>query len=99
MDYHIPAAGRRVLGREAIRLFDSLVERVERYTYRDLHASEKSGLRSLGDSIEDQSELIEKLRDEGMAVFIANGSRLVDEGEVVLFKTPDSLSVEYELVL
>ncbi|RZN69678.1 MAG: hypothetical protein EF807_04265 [Candidatus Methanolliviera hydrocarbonicum] len=96
-DYHIPARGRRILGRKAVSLFDSMLLVVERYRYHNLNELEKRVLISLEESLEDQEELREKLREEGYACFIANGSKLVKNVDIVPFDAPERLKVSFKL--
>ncbi len=96
-DYHIPAAGRRILGRKGISLFESLLSLVDRYRYKNLSGEEREELPSLGESLEDQLELKIRLGEEGYACFVANGSRLIKSAEVVPFEAPESLKVSFDL--
>lgn len=101
----LPAAGRRVLGRQAAAL---LLEELPLLADRTLHleALDSRRLNEHCQAAEDQHALRRQLGRMGLVAFVADGAILprlsgVDdrplEGEAVPFTSPDSLRVEVEL--
>lgn len=101
----LPAAGRRILGREAAAiLLEDLPGAVSAALAYSALDTEK--LREHIEVVEDQVHLREKLRDSGLVAFVADGSilprrsgvdqRPMGEGAVV-FRSPESLRREFEL--
>ena len=99
----LPAAGRRILAREAERLFFEAVPELARaLLYPNL---DRGLLKKFVETNEDADFLRAKLKDLGLIAFVADGSILprasgVDPRpakEAVPFKAPDSLAVEIEL--
>lgn len=99
----LPAAGRRVLGRAAIRLLTvDLLDVIRDATFapEDDRQAER-----IVEAVQTQQHLRAQLRNRGLVAFVADGARLprrsgVDrrpmEGEVVPFESPPSLRVELE---
>jgi len=102
----LPAAGRRVLGREAARMFfDELPMVVEAsLLYRNLSAA---AVARHVDAAEDQEHLRARLREMGLVAFVADGAVLPRESgvsdrpmrgpKVVRFRSPDGLRVTVQL--
>ncbi len=102
----LPAAGRRVLGQEAVRMFyDELPRIVEAaLLYRSLDAA---ALRRHVDVAEDQEHLRGQLREMGLVAFVADGAVLPRESgvsdrplrgpKVVPFRSPAELRVTVRL--
>ncbi len=101
----LPAHGRRILGKEANRL---LCETVPNVAHQALfYASIDSGkLQHHQNTAEDADALRNRLAENGLVAFVADGSRLprrsgiddrpLETDEVVLFETPESLRVELD---
>ncbi len=99
----LPAAGRRILAKEARRLLlDTIPELVRSLFFRHLP---QDLLKKFVETNEDADFLRKKLKDLGLIAFVADGSILprasgVDPRparEAVPFKAPESLAVEIEL--
>jgi len=103
----LPAAGRRVLGREALAMLTEVLPQV---VERALHyrSLDPEALRRHLETIEDADAAREQLSSLGLIAFVADGAVLprrsgVDDrplppGEgAVPFRSPDSLRVELEL--
>ena len=102
----LPAAGRRVLAREAETMLfheiPSIVDRALTARHADL-----ARLKDHVECAEDQDSLRDRLNDLGLVAFVANGSvlprrsgvddRPMSNGHVVEFKSPPSLEVSVEL--
>ncbi len=105
----LPAAGRRILGREAAEIFFDEIPQVVRKSLR--HESlDREALKRHIDVNEDQDVLRGVLAEKGLVAFVADGSVLprrsgVDDrplsGEggamVVPFKSPDSMRMVFRL--
>jgi predicted ABC-class ATPase len=100
----LPAAGRRILGREAERLIcDDLL----RFARAGL-TSPKADAQRFVECVENQEFLRDQLGAAGLVAFVADGSRLPRESGAsdlplasdtcVAFRTPDSLRVELPLL-
>lgn len=98
----LPAQGRRILGREAVRLLTETVpERVGQFLSRDAHRPEE--LRTAAAVNEDAEALRSRLQGAGLVAFVAEGAilprrsgiddRPLREGAVP-FEVPASLRVE-----
>ncbi len=100
----LPAAGRRILGKEAERIFfrdlPVLVEKV--FFYRNVPQDE---LKRHVELCEDQDFLREKLREEGWVAFVGNGAVLPRRSGIdvkpmenaVRFVSPPSMRVSFKL--
>jgi predicted ABC-class ATPase len=102
----LPAAGRRVLARQALAILTeeipAIVERALRYRNLDARA-----LALHVDTAEDQAVLRRALDELGLVAFVADGAvlpresgasdRPLKEGRVVPFRTPPELAVEIDL--
>ena len=102
----LPAAGRRVLGREAEQLLCSDVPRLALGSLV-WEAFDEAEARNFVDCIENQEYLREQLQVYGLVAFVANGSILPRESgasdrplrgsDVVPFDTPETLRVQLPL--
>jgi len=105
----LPAAGRRILAREAIEIFFDELPRVVEESVRFVNL-DRDALTKHVDMNEDQDHLRDLLSEMGLVAFVADGAVLprrsgVDdrplspEGErkVVRFQSPESLRVEVRL--
>ncbi len=102
----LPAAGRRVLGREAETLLcDDLADVVERaLVWRSL---DLDLIREFVDEVENHEHIRAQLADRGLVAFVANGSVLPRESGasdkplrgpgVVAFQSPPELEVSLEI--
>jgi len=102
----LPAAGRRILGREAEHLLLVDVPHVIRRAmlYASLNAS---NLRRYVETVEDAEALRKRLPDLGLVAFVADGAilprrsgvdpRPLREGLVIPFESPPELRVRVEL--
>ena len=102
----LPAAGRRVLGREAARL---LTERIPALVRASLLADaiDRDELRSHLDVVEDQVQLRQLLADRGWVAFVADGSilprragnddRPMTGAQVVPWTSPPTLAASVDL--
>lgn len=101
----LPAAGRRVLGREAIKIFfNTLPKIVENVLYyKNINIS---ALKKHVDLSVDQYYLRNELKKEGLIAFIANGSILPRESGIsdkpmtknpISFISPKHLEIEFDL--
>jgi len=96
----LPAAGRRILGRQAVEMLLKDVPQLVEQTVLARHLKAEHVTRHL-DSVEDQQCLRDALRELGLAVFVADGSVLprasgVDRrpltgSTVVPFRSPESM--------
>lgn len=102
----LPAQGRRVLGREAVRLLVDAVPALVRSTLcAEAHDHEE--LERWAATNEDADAIRDSLEGMDLVAFVADGAALprrsgVDDrpqqaGEVVAFRSPDSLRVEVQL--
>lgn len=71
----LPARGRRILGREAVRLLLDLVPRLVHQSLR-FEALDAGALQRHAECVEDQVALRSQLDSRGLVAFIANGSVL-----------------------
>jgi len=102
----LPAAGRRILGREAT---DLLVGRLPRLVEEGLLAENLSleAIAEFVECVENQESIRGQLGDLGCIAFVADGALLprasgaselpMDAGDAVLFRSPDALAVEVEV--
>jgi len=101
----LPASGRRILGKEAIKIFfDSLPKIVKNTLY--YNNIDGNALKKHVDLAVDQNYLRNELYNRGLVAFIANDSVLPRESGIsdrpltkgaVLFKSPKSLEVQFNL--
>ena len=102
----LPAAGRRILAREAEVMFFEEVPRVISMSLEFLN-NDREGLYQHIRAGEDQDWLRTKLEELGLVAFVANGSILprasgIDDhpltgGRVIVFQSPPSLEMTVEL--
>ncbi len=102
----LPAAGRRILGREASPLLLGDLPAIARQALM-WSAGEPPGARAFVDAVEAQEVLRGRLDSLGLVAFIADGSLLprasgasdgpMGADEAVAFVAPDSLAVEVQL--
>ncbi len=102
----LPAAGRRVLGREAAEMFlNELPGLVENsLIYNNLHQKE---LFNHVYTVENQQVMRSQLTEKGLIAFVADGSilprrsgvdqRALPADQAIAFKTPPELAVELEI--
>jgi predicted ABC-class ATPase len=109
MGVELPAAGRRILGREARRLLqDSLNRLVESCLVAA--SVDREALRRHQDAVEDHRHLTRRLEEEGWVAFVADGSLLARRAghddrpllpesgaKVVPFQAPEELEEEVGL--
>jgi predicted ABC-class ATPase len=98
----LPAAGRRILGREAVRI---LCEAIPRQVAEALHASEAhlDAARAFVECVENQEHVRERLAAMGLVAFVGNGALLprksgasdrpLSSDAAVPFASPPSLEV------
>jgi predicted ABC-class ATPase len=102
----LPAAGRRCLGKEAAAMFlEEVPALVDAALFID--ALDRRQLLAHIDAAEDQEWLRRQLPDRGLVAFVADGSLLprasgvsdlpLREGEVIPFRSPLELRVEFSL--
>ncbi len=102
----LPAAGRRVLGREAAALFcDELPELVRRTLLAQAH--DLDAMRLHADVVEDQAALRDQLAERALVAFVADGAilprssgvddRPLQRSAVPFGPAPDTLAVEVDL--
>ncbi|MDH4017495.1 MAG: ABC-ATPase domain-containing protein, partial [Actinomycetota bacterium] len=107
LEIGLPAAGRRILGREAEALLcDTLPALVDAGLRWD--ALPQRSIRSFVACIENQEHLRGQLEARGLVAFVANGALLprragdsdlpMRESDCVAFESPPSLEVELELL-
>ncbi len=101
-DYHIPANGRKILGRASKDMFRNLVGFIEKLKYPSLSEDDKKLLKLYADTIEDEEYVRKQMRGKYIA-FIANDSILPREGNsrkpmknAKLFRSPKELEVTFE---
>ncbi len=102
----LPAAGRRILGREAYHIFFEEIPQVVRDSLLYSRNPRDELYRHIK-SAQDQDFLRTKLNELGLAAFIADGSilprasgvddRPLTKGKVVAFRSPLSLKIEVQL--
>ena len=102
----LPAAGRRILGREAA---DLLIGRLPRLVEEGLLAENLSleAIAEFVECVENQESIRSQLGDLGCIAFVGDGALLprasgaselpMNPDEAVLFRTPDALAVEVEV--
>lgn len=101
----LPAAGRRVLGREAIKIFFDALPKIIEYSlyYNNINTA---ALKKHVDLVVDQYYLRNELKKKGVISFIANGSILPRESGVsdkpltngaIPFVSPRHLEIEFDL--
>ncbi len=78
-DYHIPANGRKILGRKAKDMFRNIVNFIENLKYDKLSEDDRKLLKSYKNTLEDEMLIRKKMKGKYIA-FIANGSVLPREG-------------------
>ncbi len=99
----LPARGRRILGREAMHIFDNVLPKIVENSliYRNL---EPEKVKTHVEVVEDAEYIRQHLRKSGLVAFVANGAVLprrsgVDERPLqnaVRFQSPPSLEVCFE---
>ena len=101
-DYHIPANGRKILGRAAKDMFRGVIEFVEKLKYSSLNEDDKKLLKLYTDTIEDEEYVRKQMKGRYIA-FVANGSVLPREGNsrkpmknAKPFRSPKELEVSFE---
>lgn len=100
----LPARGRSVEGHRAAEIIGGLMDAVKQSLFFD--SLDKDALRSHVLSYEDQDDLRQQMRDEGLVAFVANGSVLPrksgvddrpmtkkDDPNLVVFESPSTLEV------
>jgi len=95
----LPAVGRRILGREARRLFQALSRHLEAF----LHELDRKALLRHVRQVEDFAFIQERLAERGLVAFVGEGSVLPRESGVsqrplkgaVPFQSPPSLRVAF----
>lgn len=102
----LPAAGRRILGREAARILLDVLPRVARDSLF-LGSIDEDALEAHVRSVDDQQAMREQLSSRGLVAFVAEGAvlprrsgvddRPLEGDQAVPFKSPESLLVELEL--
>jgi predicted ABC-class ATPase len=109
MGAELPAAGRRILGRQARSLLlDSLPRLVERSLLKS--SIDAAALRSHQDAVEDHGALVDALEARGWVAFVADGSLLARRAghddrpllpesgaKVIPFESPPELAGEIDL--
>ncbi len=101
----LPASGRRVLGKEAVKIFFDSLPIIAKYSlyYKNLNTSY---LKRQIDLAVDQHFLRNEMQKKGLVAFIANDSTLPRESGIsdkpmlkgaVPFKSPKSLEVEFHM--
>lgn len=106
LEVGLPAAGRRVLAREAETILCSeLPELVERTLLAEAH--DLAAMRAHADCVEDQATLRAGLEERGLVAFVAEGAclprrsgvddRPLDAAVVPFGPVPETLAVELEL--
>ncbi len=74
-DYHLPSRSRHILSEKAKEMVNSVLSRISELRFRSIR---KSGLmprfRKMVETYEDQIELRKRMRKEGIAAFVENGS-------------------------
>ncbi|MBN1882322.1 MAG: ABC-ATPase domain-containing protein [Deltaproteobacteria bacterium] len=101
----LPAAGRTILGNEALSIFFEEIPRVVEASLRVGPVDERA-FREHVDAVEDQEVLRERLGEMGLVAFVGNGSILprrsgVDDRPLtsgaIPFQSPESLRVSVDL--
>lgn len=102
----LPASGRRILGRDAARLF---LERLPELVFGlfDLGPTDREALGSCADALEDARFVRRRLNESGLVAFLADGSvlprrsgvddRPLSDGTQVPLLAPSSLRTEFVL--
>lgn len=101
----LPASGRRILGKEAVKIFfDALPKIVDQALYyKNINAHD---LKNCVNLAEDQHYLRNKLKEKGLAAFIANNAILPRESGIsdkplkynaIPFTSPKSLETVFDL--
>jgi len=106
---HLPAAGRRVLGRQASRILTEELPRILRGGL-EMPSLDRRALERHQDTVEDHAALTRVLADQGWVAFVANGSILPRraghddrpleddrDSPVVPFRAPESMEREITL--
>ena len=102
----LPAAGRRIRGRDAARLLTEILPRIAAESLR--HAAlDQQALRDHVTLHRDQEHLRDQLADAGLVAFVGDGAVLprrsgdsdlpLDSQHAVRFDSPDSLRVSFEV--
>ncbi len=101
-DYHIPAKGRKIIGRQAKDMFKALLELIESIKYKNLSEDDKKRLLNLLHTVEDEEYIRKQMKGDYIA-FIANGSILPREGnsrkpmkDAKPFYSPREFEVEFK---
>lgn len=100
----LPAAGRRILGREAVKIFEETIPSIVKASmlYKSIDSSE---VKTYIELYRDQQYMRKILKDNGIVAFVADGAILPRESGVserplknaIPFRSPDSLRVTMNL--
>jgi len=103
----LPAAGRRVMGREAARLLVETLPAITRRALLDRDAATDRDLLGFMDCIENQEFIRERLAERGLVAFVGDGAILPRESgasqrplpmeKTLPFQSPESFAVEFEV--
>ncbi len=103
----LPAAGRRVMGREAARLLVETLPAIARRALLDRDAAADRDFIRFIDCIENQESIRARLADRGLVAFVGDGAILPRESgasqrplaaeDSLPFESPESLAVEFEV--
>lgn len=103
----LPAAGRRVMGREAARLLVETLPAITRRALLDRDAAADRELMHFVDCVENQEFVRARLGERGLVAFVGNGAILPRESgasqrplpmeQVLPFESPEAFSVEIEV--
>ena len=103
----LPAAGRRVMGREAARLLVETLPAIARRAWLDRDAEADRDFALFIDCIENQEFIRARLADHGLVAFVGNGATLPRESGAsqrplaaessLAFESPESFAVEFEV--
>lgn len=90
---NLPAKGRNVLGHEAFEKIDKFSKKIYKYLLSFNVEKAKRHIKNF----ENVENLREKLKNERIKVFIANGTTLKKEGKEIVITSPPSLEREFVL--
>jgi len=103
----LPAAGRRALGREAIRLLVEGLPRLVSRAWIDRSDADEAALRHFVDCVENQECVRATLADRGLVAFVGDGAILprasgaselpMEPGHALPFSSPEAFRVEIEV--
>lgn len=103
----LPAAGRRALGREAIRLLVESLPRLVRRAWIDRNDADEAALRRFVDCVENQECVRAALADRGLLAFVGDGAILprasgaselpMEADQALPFVSPEAYRVEIEV--